>query len=407
MTGRKRRALPAVLLVVALATVGCSPDEYVAPPPAQGSEVADPATAANTLASLQDAVVAGDAAAAGDLATDDARPLLESLAANAQAIDLTDVTFRYVTETGRTSGTDGWDGLVAVTWRIEGFDEASARAEIPLSFADGGRQIAAIGDQSGRLPVWLTGPVTVERVPGGLVLVSDSTSGAPADRTSYARWVRKAVAEARAVVGGRTGLVVEVPRDAAALHRALGADPGSYGSIAAVTAPVDGSRVTGSPIHVFVNPAVYDDLDPVAAQVVMTHEAVHALTGAVLARNVPLWLVEGFADYVALRDVGLPLSKTAGQIRAQVRKNGVPKALPEDAEFNPAGTHLGAVYEAAWQVTVTLAERRGERALVDFYRAMLAGKKIAPTLRAAFDWSVADLTTAWQAQLAALAGVPE
>lgn len=402
-----RRVLPGVLLVVALATVGCSPDEYVAPPPEQGTEVADAATAADTLASLQDAVVAGDGAAASDLATGDARPLLASVATNAEAIGLTDVTFRYVTETGRTSGTDAWDGLVALTWRVDGFDEASARAEIPMSFADGGRRIAAISDQTGRLPVWLTGPVTVERVPGALVLASDDPSGSSTGRTSYARWARKAVAEARTVVGGRTGLVVEVPRDATALHRALGADPGSYGSIAAVTAPVDGSRVPGSPIHVFLNRAVYDDLDAVAAQVVMTHEAVHALTGAVLARNVPLWLVEGFADYVALRDVGLPLAKTAGQIRSQVRKNGVPKALPEDAEFNPAGTHLGAVYEAAWQVTVTLAQRRGEQALVDFYRAMLGGKKLAPALRAAFDWSVADLTAAWQAQLAMLAGVPQ
>ncbi|KRA37420.1 MULTISPECIES: hypothetical protein [unclassified Nocardioides] len=401
-----RRLFPAGLLAVALATAGCSPDEYVAPPPAQGSEVADAAAAADTLAALQDAVVAGDGAAARALATEDARTLVAALATNAQAIDLSDVTFRYVTETGRTSGDDAWDGLVAVTWRIEGFDEASARTEIPMSFAAGGRRIAAIGDATGRLPVWLTGPVTVQRVPGALVLAAD-TSGTSADRTSYAGWARKAVAEARAVVGGRSGLVVEVPRDATALHRALGADPGAYGSIAAVTAPVDGSRVAGSPIHVFINPAVYDDLDRVAAQVVMTHEAVHALTGAVLARNVPLWVVEGFADYVALRDVGLPLAKTAGQIRSQVRKNGVPKALPTDSEFNPSGTHLGAVYEAAWQVSVTLAERRGERALVDFYRAMLEGKELAPALRASFGWSVADLTAAWQAQLAALAGVSE
>lgn len=401
-----RRALLGVILAVALATAGCSADEYVAPPPAQGSEIADPAIAADTLASLQDAVVAGDGAAAGDLATDDARTLLAALATNAKAIDLTDVTFRYVTETGRTAGSDGWDGLVAVTWRVEGFDEASARTEIPMSFADGGRRIAAIGGPTGRLPIWLAGPLSVERVPGAIVLVSDNLD-TPTGLASYTRWARKAVAEVRAVVGGPSGLVVEVPRDAAALHRALGADPGAYGSIAAVTAPVDGSRVTGSPVHVFINPAVFDDLDQVAAQVVMTHEAVHALTGAVLARNVPLWLVEGFADYVALRDVGLPLTKTAGQIRSQVRKSGVPQALPTDAEFNPSGTHLGAVYEAAWQVSVTLAARRGERALVDFYRAMLAGKQVAPVLRADFDWSVADLTAAWQARLATLAGVSQ
>ncbi|MCX6401147.1 MAG: hypothetical protein NTX33_14610 [Propionibacteriales bacterium] len=398
------RLIPAILVVVALATAGCAPDEYVAPPPVQGSEVADPATAATTLASFQGAVVAGDATVAGDLAADDdARVLLEAVADNARALDLTDVTFRYVTETGKTQGDDAWEGLVAVTWRIQGFDEASARLEIPMSFADGGRRIATIGSGPARLPVWLSGPATVRRVPGALVLSSDNG----ADRTAYSRWARRAVEEAREVVGGRAGLVVEIPSDTAALHRALGADPGSYSAIAAVTAPVDGSRVKGSPVHVFVNPPVYDELDPVAAQVVMTHEAVHALTGAVLARSVPLWLVEGFADYVALRDVALPLSKTAGQIMKQVRRNGVPKSLPADSEFNPSGTHLGTVYEAAWQVAATLADRGGESALVAFYRALLAGKDFGPALRTSFAWSTADLTAAWQARLAGLAGVSE
>lgn len=399
-----RKSLPAVLVTVALATFGCAPDEYVAPSPAQSSEVADPATASATVASLQEAVASGDRSAAGELAAEgDARSLLEALADNVAALDLTDVTFRYVTETGRTFGSDGWEGVVAVTWRIQDFDEASARIELPVSFTDRGRRIGAIGGGTERTPLWLAGPVQVQRVPGAIVFASASS----ADLASYGRRVRRAAAEAREVVGGAVGLVVEVPADSGALHRALGADPGSYDSIAAVTAPVDGSRAEGSPIHVFVNPAVYDDLDPVAAQVVMTHEAVHALTGAVLARNVPLWLVEGFADYVALRDVKLPLTKTAGQIRAQVRKDGVPSALPADGDFDPAGMHLGAVYEAAWQVALTLADRRGEEALVAFYRAAVAGTEIARALRAGFDWSTADLTAAWQTQLATLAGVPE
>lgn len=399
-----RKSLPAVLVTVALATFGCAPDEYVAPSPVQGSEVADPAAASATVAALQEAVASGDRAAAGALAADeDARDLLEALAANAAALDLTDVTFRYVTETGRTSGPDAWEGVVAVTWRIQDFDVASARIEIPMAFTDRGRGISRIGGGTERVPLWLTGAVQVQRVPGAIVFAS----GDSADLPSYARRVRRAASEAREVVGGTIGLVVEVPADSAALHRALGADQGAYDAIAAVTAPVDGSRVEGSPVHVFVNPAVYDDLDPVAAQVVMTHEAVHALTGAVLARNVPLWLIEGFADYVALRDVDLPLAKTAGQIRAQVRKNGVPSALPADSEFDPAGMHLGAVYEAAWQVTLTLADRRGEDALVAFYRAAVEGTELAPALQSGFDWSTADLTAAWQAQLAALAGVSQ
>ena len=37
----------------------------------------------------------------------------------------------------------------------------------------------------------------------------------------------------------------------------------------------------------------------------MSHEAVHVATEAARS-TMPLWLLEGFADYVALRDVDLP-----------------------------------------------------------------------------------------------------
>ncbi|KRB76010.1 hypothetical protein ASE01_13290 [Nocardioides sp. Root190] len=395
-----RRVVPSVLLLAALVTGGCSPEEYVAPPPAERAEVADPAAAARTLTALQDALDDPDAAAA--LGADDASSsLLAAIAENATALRLSDVTFGYVTETGRTSDEDGWDGLVAMTWRFDGFDVASARAEIPVSFADGGRRIAGIGSDGGRLPLWLTGPAAVRRVPGAVVMAT----GGDVDR--YAGWARTAVAQTRELLGGRAGLVVEIPDDTAALHRALDADRGSYDAIAAVTAPVDGSSAVGSPVHVFVNRAVYDDLDPVAGQVVMTHEAVHALTGATAARGVPLWLLEGFADHVALRGLDLPISRTAGQVIEKVRRDGLPKALPADTEFDPSTSHLGSVYEAAWQVTETLVERRGEQALVTFYRAVLDGTAWASALQRGFGWSEADLTTAWRRQLGVLVDMSE
>jgi hypothetical protein len=195
-----------------------------------------------------------------------------------------------------------------------------------------------------------------------------------------------------------------VPADGEALHRALDADQGAYGSIAAITATVDGGQAPGTPVHVFLNPPVADDLDALSAQVVMTHEAVHALTGAALDRQAPLWLVEGFADHVALRDVDLPTSRTAGQVIAQVRRNGPPETLPADADFAPSAAHLGAAYEAAWQVCETLLDARGEETLVAFYRAVLGGQPVDEALSQFYGWSEADLRRAWQDRLAALAG---
>lgn len=394
--------LAGALLVAALLAGGCSGDEYVAPPPAERSDVADPAVAAATVAALQDDL--DDPTAAGELGTDGpAADLLTVIARNVAAMRLTDVTLAYVTETGTTAGDDAWDGLVAVTWRVAGFDRASARAEVPVSFADGGRTIAAIGADAKRLPLWLTGPVVVRRVPGALVVVA----GEATDIELLARRTRRAVAATRPLLGRGDGLVVEVPADSQQLHRALGADRGAYDAIAAVTAPVDGSTAPRSPVHVFINRSVYDGLDPVAAQVVMTHEAVHAVTGAALVRGAPLWLVEGFADYVALRDVALPVARTAAQVIRQVRRDGLPDALPADSDFDPGASHLGTLYEAAWQVAVTLAEHGGEDALVAFYRDVLDGTALDAALRRHFAWSEADLTAAWRSRLAALAGVPE
>lgn len=402
MTHRVLTPVLGVLLAATLLAGGCSGDEYVAPPPAPRGEVADPATAAATVTALQDAL--DDPAAAADLGADaSSADLLASIARNVAALRLTDVTLAYVTETGATDGEDAWEGLVAVTWRFEGFDRASARIEVPVSFADGGRTIAAVGADAKRAPLWLTGPVVVRRVPGAVVVAS----GGASDVDTYARRARRAVAATRPALGRGDGLVVEVPADGEELRRALGADRGAYDAIAAVTAPVDGSSAPRSSVHVFVNRSVYDGLDPVAAQVVMTHETVHAVTGAALVRGVPLWLVEGFADYIALRDVALPASRTAAQVIRQVRRDGLPDALPADSEFDAGASHLGTLYESAWQVVVTLAEQRGADAVVAFYRDVLSGTALDDALRRHFAWSAADLTAAWRSRLAALAGVPE
>ena len=139
---------------------------------------------------------------------------------------------------------------------------------------------------------------------------------------------------------------MEVPDSAAGLDAMLAAEPGTYANIAAVSATVDGTLTPTSPAHVFVNPDLYRDLGPVGEQVVMTHEATHIATEAPTTSGMPLWLLEGFADYVALRDTDLPISRTAGQIIAQVQADGVPASLPGPAEFDATATHLGASYEA-------------------------------------------------------------
>ena len=104
----------------------------------------------------------------------------------------------------------------------------------------------------------------------------------------------------------------------------------------------------------------------------MSHEATHVATDA-WASTMPLWLLEGFADYVALRDVDLPLTTSAAQIIAEVRRDGPPRALPGADEFGDATADLGATYESAWLACRLLAQDGGEDALVSFYRSVDRG----------------------------------
>lgn len=394
-----------LLLVVGLLTwwlVAGDDGPYVAPVPDSPPATVEPDGASRTLQLLARAVSGGDRAAAEALAGPEdgsTATRLGDLASTAAAARLSDVSFRYVTEDGGVAGDGTWAASVDVTWAYAGFDRAPTSAEVQVRFRAGadGVTIAGLGSGStSRVPVWMSGPVQVERS-GGLLLVV----AAGRDPDTYEESARAAVPTVSSVLTAwRPRLVVEVPSDGAALERALGAEPGYYSQIAAVTGS-EGAVVQGSPIHVYVNPDVFDGLGRTGQDVVLAHEATHVATAAPLSRA-PTWLVEGFADYVALRTTTLPLSRTAAQVAAQVRRGGLPRSLPTPKQFDTRGPHLGAVYESSWLLCVTLAQRGGPAALERLYDDVGGGEELAVALRRGFRWSEADLVAAWRDRLAAL-----
>ena len=159
----------------------------------------------------------------------------------------------------------------------------------------------------------------------------------------------------------------------------LDADPGTYDQIAAVTTSADGQLTPQSPVHVFVNPDVYDGLRPTGAQVVMSHEATHVATGRSLS-TMPLWIL-GVADHVALRDVDLPVARSASQIIAEVRKDGAPRLAAVGRRLRHPHPDLGATYESAWLANRLLAQDGGQAALVRFYRDVDGGVPVGRACR--------------------------
>ncbi len=394
-----------LLLAAGLVTwVVLDQDTYVAPAPDRTARTAAPALATTTLRELERAIRSRDTEAAGALAPpgdDAARDALTTLVANADEAGVRDFSLRYVTELGGVGADGSWAASVDVTWAFRGFDDAPARSDVRFQFeqVDGEVRVAGVGGGDRRTPVWMSGPLEVRRTPATLVLVA----GDAALADSYAARARDAVPAVRRVLPAwRARLVVEVPASVEALHAALASDPGTLDNIAATTVAVDGSLAPDAPIHVFVNPQVFGDQKARGAQIVMTHEAVHIATEAATS-PVPLWLLEGFADYVALRDTDLPDSVTSRRVIRQVRQDGPPARLPGPEEFDTTAQHLGAAYEAAWLACRLLADRGGEASLVRMYEQIRAQVPLARALVDEFGLTERELTSAWQDLLTDLA----
>ncbi len=183
--------------------------------------------------------------------------------------------------------------------------------------------------------------------------------GTQAEADAVADRVTRGIDVVRRVLPAwRAPVVVEVPASAADLDETLGAADGTYAGIAAVTASAGSASGDRAPVHVFVNPDVTAGLRRAGAQVVMSHELVHLATDAV-RRPVEPWLSEGFADYVALRDTGLPDRVTLGRAIAAARRDGVPDELPGAADFDTRARDLQARYEEAWLACRIVGEATG------------------------------------------------
>lgn len=395
-------------LVLVLGLSGCSHDTSITPPPAPGDSTSGRSVAAQrVLSDLVDALQSGDAAHAAEVGVGDGKQILQAMAGNVTALKLTDLSMRFVDDEQVLSaedrdryGSGAWAASVELTYRLSEWDANPTRLETRVVFAPatGGDLIAAVGGGDGRTPLWVDGPVT-PLANGRALVVSRGKTG-----SNYLGLARQALVDvAKVLPGWRGKLVIEAPSSEDELDEALAAPQDRYSNIAAVTTTVDGSLVPGSPVHVFLNPQVFDGLGPRGSQVVISHESTHVATDATF-QDIPTWLLEGFADYVALAHAGIPVTTAASQILARIRKDGPPDHLPTAAELDPSATGLGATYEEAWLAARFVSREYGERKLVAFYRSVGAGAKISDAFRTVLGTTEAAFVRHWRADLRDLAG---
>jgi len=323
-----------------------------------------------------------------------------------------------------------WVAEVTLSYRFTGVDSEPVHQPQHLTVVPrgGGWALATDADAATAPALWDLGPVSVVRSQRAL-LIGTAGSEVLRDFAPMADEAAERVDEAWGTDWPRT-TVFQVPATQGELAQLLGrADDAGLDQIAAVTTgELVGTRGATEGDHVVVNPAGFSLLAPLGQQVVLTHELTHVATRATAVRAVPLWLSEGFADWVAYAGTDLPRAVVAAELLEQVRETGAPAGLPVEADFDPARTDVGPAYGGAWLAVDLLAERQGEQAVVAAYRQASAGPEPGPDAsrdpvadgaedggEAAADAALAQvlhtdraaLVEDWRASLRRLAGPPD
>jgi len=222
----------------------------------------------------------------------------------------------------------------------------------------------------GSLAVLILGPAGVARSARSgrapdLIEV-DAGPGVPADaladvqRTASGEWARVVAVWGTSTVQPRVHLVA----GSEALATAAGRSPASVRGLVALT----------TPDRVLLESTAYTALAPSGRRVVLTHELTHLVTGAAADPDVPVWLEEGFADYVGFLDSGIPVAESAKAAIDQVRRSGRLTQLPQEVAFSAGPSEQAVAYAEAWLMCRWLAERYGQEALVATYRAVAHGR---------------------------------
>jgi len=259
---------------------------------------------------------------------------------------------------------------VQVRYRFEGQDDSPVLARESYTFVltGSGWRIAGPGDSRMRrrddVEIWDSAPVRTARSARTLIVyhpgeedlaqrllrAADSAYGQVGAAWS-GRWERKAV--------------ILVPRDQGEAERLVGARDLSRVAAVASSSVESGSteRVLGNRIVVNTNNVARYNL--LNLQILVTHEMTHVATRS-LGDGVPLLLVEGFADWAALKPVGLSLDATRPALDQRVDSGRFDGTLPGDAEFR--GADAAVAYDEGSAFCLWVATTFGAGKLQALYR---------------------------------------
>ncbi|QFQ96663.1 hypothetical protein F9278_11010 [Streptomyces phaeolivaceus] len=301
----------------------------------------------------------------------------------------------------------------ALRYRIRGYDTAPVTAVRTLTLVrgdDGAWRVAADEpSEKGTEQLWEQGRIRAVRGERSLVLGVGRSARALGEYARLADRAVPAVTEAWGEDWARR-VVVVVPESLEEMAGLLGAPASGYRGIAAVTTGEAGGAAKAPADRIVVNPDAYAVLGDFGRQVVLTHETTHVATRAHTDAATPLWLSEGYADWVGYRGTGRAAPEVAPELRRAVAEGRAPTALPTDSDFgfSDDSGELARAYEGGWLACRMIADQWGEVRLDEFYRAVGAyGERegaVEGALKEVLGTTVGDFTGRWREYVRAQLG---
>ena len=248
--------------------------------------------------------------------------------------------------------------------------------------------------------LWDHEPVASARS-GRVLVLGANGDGRLSGLASLADQVRTDVAAFWSAAWPKTAVVV-LPSQADLLDPLLGTDSGSD----QVAVTLWQSGLDGPVVRVMLNPTYYDEMLPLAREIVLRHEITHVAQDALPQDGIPNWLSEGVAEYVGYRGTGISGSVIAARLYEQVRASGAPERLPTGSAFSFTGDagERRVAYESGWTFVQMLVDTYGERTIVPFYAAVSKGegttaKRLDTAAERVYDASFDDLVEQWRSWL--------
>ncbi|MDA3649254.1 hypothetical protein LZ318_14760 [Saccharopolyspora indica] len=377
---------------------------------AAAPESAHESAIAQLLAQRAAAIRSGDAAAfattVDPLAPAEFQQRQQEWFRNLAAIPLAEWSYQVDATTEPVLSGDSWAPEVSLRYALSGVDGVPTTRRIEHSFVRRGSSWYVADDAGAhrwRGP-WDFGPCHVARTAGGLVIGHRQE---PVERV--ARQLDAAIRDVTRVWGPEWAQQVGVliPESREELRSMVGPEFSAEGGIAAVAVAdrVDTAarRVEGP--RVVLNLRTAAELSDAALAVVLRHEITHIAARPYTVDGAPMWLREGFADYVGYRDSGMPPRDIAPDLVRELRTSGPPAALPADDFHDPA--RLDLAYQQSWSLIRHLVEQFGEQRVVRLYHRVAATDSPAEAeaaLHAETGLTTAQLHTTWAESLPATFG---